>query len=90
MANPIFPGSNSSMPNNTNPMMVLMQIMKNGRNMTPEMMLQIMAEQNPQFAQIMKNVNVNDSKGIEQMCKNICQQKNLDYDTMLAKFRNMR
>ena len=67
-----------------NPMQIF-QFMQQGIN--PQQMFNKLARENPQMAQLIKGVNFNDTHSVEQMCKNICLQKGLDYETMLAQFR---
>ena len=67
-----------------NPMQ-LFQMIKNSGN--PQQLAQQLIQQNPQLQQVLNGVNVNDTNQMEQLCKNICVQKGLDFDTMIAQFK---
>ena len=66
---------------NMNPLMFF-QLMKN-----PQQALPILMQANPQMAQMLQGINPNDSKSMEQLCRNVCQQKGIDFDTMLTQFK---
>lgn len=75
--------------NSFNPMQ-MMQMLKGGNL---QQMTNMLLSQNPQIAQLLQGVNVNDSKAMEQLCRNVCAQKGIDFNTMLAQFKqqnNMR
>lgn len=59
--------------------------MQSGKN--PQQMVLTSMQNNPQLQQLLQNVNLNDKNAVKQLCKNVCMQKNLDYDTMVAQFK---
>lgn len=67
-----------------NPAM-LFQMIRTGGNF--QQMTNMLIQQNPQMKQILNGVNINDPNAMEQICKNICQQKGLDFNTMLTQFK---
>ena len=67
-----------------NPMQIL-QFMQQGIN--PQQMFNKLASENPQIKQMMNGVNFNDINSVENLCKNICMQKGVDFETMKAQFR---
>lgn len=67
-----------------NPAM-LFQMIRTGGDF--QQMTNMLIQQNPQMKQILNGVNINDPNVMEQICKNICQQKGLDFNTMLTQFK---
>ena len=73
---------------NMNPMQLL-AMMRNGQN-PMAMLTQLMQSQiggtplGDNLAQLMKN---NDAKGIEQVARNLCQQRGMDFDKEFVSFK---
>ena len=72
-----------------NPIMQFMQMVRSGGN--PQQlvinMLQQQAGNNPIQQNLLKLAQNNDSKGIEQIARNMCAQRGLDFDKEFAAFR---
>ena len=72
-----------------NPLMQFMQIMKSGGN--PQQivinMLQQQAGNTPMGQNLLKMAQNNDGKGIEQVARNLCAQRGLDFDKEFAAFK---
>lgn len=68
----------------------LMQMMKNGRN--PRQMLMNMMKQqagtNPVLNNALQMMEKGDSKGLEQLCRNLGKEKNVDIDQMMNQIKN--
>jgi len=56
-----------------NPLMQMMQIVRNGGN--PMQMMQQMAKSNPQINQIMQMMNGKSPKQLRSMCENMCKER---------------
>lgn len=73
----------------TNPIMQFMQMMRGGGN--PQQMIMNMLQQqagnSPLGQNLLKMAQQNDGKGIEQIARNLCQQRGLDFDKEFAAFR---
>ena len=72
-----------------NPLMQFMQMMRNGGNpqqMVMEM-LQKQANNSPIGQNLLKMAQNNDGKGIEQVARNLCAQRGLDFDKEFAAFK---
>ena len=69
--------------------MQFMQMMKGGGN--PQQMIMNMLQQqagnSPLGQNLLKMAQQNDGKGIEQIARNLCQQRGLDFDKEFAAFR---
>ena len=65
-----------------------MQMAKSGGN--PQQMMQQMINQNPQMQQMLRGVDTNNPQAMEQLCKNVCLQKGIDFDTAMAQFKRYR
>lgn len=72
-----------------NPVMQFMQMMRNGGN--PEQMMISMLQQKvgntPMGQNLLKMAQNNDGKGIEQVARNLCAQRGLDFDKEFAAFK---
>ncbi len=72
-----------------NPIMQFMQMVRGGSN--PETMLMNMLQQqagnSPMGQNLLKMAQSGDGKGIEQVARNLCSQRGLDFDTEFAKFK---
>lgn len=68
-----------------NPIMQMLQAMRLGNN--PQVIAQNLMQQNPNFSAIAQQVNPQDPKSIEQLCRNICAQNNIDFNTALTRFK---
>ena len=73
----------------TNPIMQFMQMMRGGGN--PQQMIMNMLQQqagnSPLGQNLLKMAQQNDGKGIEQIARNLCQQRGLDFDKEFAAFK---
>lgn len=73
---------------NMNPMHLL-AMMKNGQN-PAAMIMQLMQSQmggTPLGDNLVQLAKKNDTKGIENVARNLCQQRGLDFDKEFASFR---
>ena len=72
-----------------NPVMQFIQAMKGGGN--PQQMIMNMLQQqagnSPLGQNLLKMAQQNDKEGIEQIARNLCQQRGLDFDKEFAAFR---
>ena len=72
-----------------NPLMQFMQMMRNGGN--PQTMIMNMLQQqagnSPLGQNLLKLAQNNDAQGIEQIARNLCQQRGLDFDKEFAAFK---
>ena len=73
----------------TNPIIQFMQMFRSGNN--PQQliiqMLQQQAGNNPIGQNLLKMAQNNDGKGIEQVARNMCAQRGLDFDKEFANFK---
>lgn len=73
----------------TNPIMQFIQAMRGGGN--PQQMiinmLQQQAGNSPLGQNLLQMAQQNDGKGIEQIARNLCQQRGLDFDKEFATFK---
>lgn len=69
--------------------MQLMQAIRGGQNPQQLMMnmLQSQMGSNPIGQNLLRMAQQNDTKGIEQIARNLCAQRGLDFDTEFAAFR---
>ena len=69
--------------------MQFMQMMRNGNN--PQIMIMNMLQQqagnSPLGQNLLKLAQNNDGKGIEQIARNLCSQRGLDFDKEFAAFK---
>ena len=74
---------------NQNPLTQFIQMMRNGGN--PQQMIMNMLQQqagdNPIGQNLLKMAQNNDGKGIEQVARNLCAQRGLDFDKEFAAFK---
>ena len=72
-----------------NPIMQFMQMVRSGSN--PETMMMNMLQQqmgnNPIGQNLMELARKGDGQGIEQIARNLCAQRGLDFDKEFAAFR---
>ena len=72
-----------------NPIMQFMQALRSGGN--PEQMMITMLQEkvgnNPVGQNLLKMAQNNDGKGIEQVARNLCAQRGLDFDKEFAAFK---
>lgn len=72
-----------------NPLMQFIQMMRNGNN--PQTMIMNMLQQqagnSPLGKNLLKLAQNNDGKGIEQIARNLCSQRGLDFDKEFAAFK---
>ena len=73
----------------TNPIMQFMQMVRSGGNPQAMMMnmLQQQAGNSPIGQNLLRMAQNNDGKGIEQVARNLCEQRGLDFDKEFAAFR---
>lgn len=73
----------------TNPIMQFMQMVRSGGN--PEAMMMNMLQQkmgnSPMGQNLLQMAQNNDGKGIEQVARNLCAQRGLDFDKEFAAFK---
>lgn len=73
----------------TNPIMQFMQMVRSGGN--PEAMMMNILQQkmgnNPMGKNLLQMAQKNDGKGIEQVARNLCAQRGLDFDKEFAAFK---
>ena len=72
-----------------NPMQ-LMQLIRSGGN--PQAMINMLRQQtgnNPILNNALNMVEKGDAKGLEQLGRNLCKEKNIDVDSALGQIRNM-
>lgn len=74
---------------NSNPMMAILNMMKNGGN--PEQivlsMLQERAAGNPMLETLLQMAQNSDSQGIEQFARNVVKEKGGNFDQQFSNFR---
>ncbi len=72
-----------------NSIMQFMQMVRSGGNPQQMMMnmLQQQASGSPMGQNLLKMAQNNDGKGIEQVARNLCAQRGLDFDTEVAAFK---
>lgn len=73
----------------TNPIMQFMQMIRSGGN--PEAMIMNMLQQkagnSPMGQNLLQMAQNHDGKGIEQVARNLCAQRGLDFDKEFAAFK---
>ena len=73
----------------TNPIMQFMQMVKSGSN--PQTLMSNLLEQqagkSPIGQNLIKLAKNNDTQGIEQIARNLCAQRGLDFDKEFAAFK---
>lgn len=57
------------------------------KGMTPKGIVQNMAGDNPVFNNLINMAENGDTQGIEQFAKNVCKQRNIDFDKEFAEFK---
>ena len=89
MSNPIMNmlNMNNTMPNIPPQIMQLAQLMKNGGNM--HAMLNMMASQYPELGILLQANGGATSQGIEQFCREMCQRKGMDFDSIYKQAQQM-
>ena len=73
----------------TNPIMQFMQMVKSGSN-PQTLMLNLLEQQagkSPIGQNLIKLAKNNDTQGIEQIARNLCEQRGLDFDKEFAAFK---
>ena len=70
-----------------NPMQML-QGMRNPQQFLQQMMGNSSVMKNPMARNAMQMVQKGDSKGIEQMARNLCKEKGIDFDKSFSDFKN--
>ena len=72
-----------------NNLMQLMQMIKGGQN-PQQLMLNLLQQKmgnTPMGQNLLTMAQNNDAKGIEQVARNLCAQRGLNFDTEFAKFK---
>ena len=69
----------------------LIQMIKSGGNPQQLVMsvLNQRAQENPMFANMLKVANTNDTKGLEQIARNLAKERGMDFDKEFANFRQI-
>ena len=70
-----------------NPMQML-QGMRNPQQFLQQMMGNSIVMKNPMARNAMQMAQKGDSKGIEQMARNLCKEKGIDFDKSFSDFKN--
>lgn len=85
MGNPIL---DMLMGGGNNNMSFIMQLMQYRNN--PQQVLNIVAQQYPDAAPILQTINTNStSADMEQLCRQLCKQRGLDYNTVYNQARKI-
>jgi hypothetical protein len=69
------------------PLNMLIQVLKSGGN--PNALLNSFAQSNPDFAEIMNMVRNQSPQQLEQICRNLCKKRGIDFDEAYNTVRNM-
>lgn len=72
---------------NINPMQI-MQLMNNPKNFAKQMFNNSQAMKNPILKNAVGLVDKGDSKGLEQLARNLCKEKGLNADEMFNQMKN--
>lgn len=69
----------------------LIQMIKSGGNPQQLVMsvLNQRAQGNPMFANMLKLANTNDTKGLEEIARNLAKERGMDFDKEFANFRQI-
>lgn len=67
--------------------MQLAQLMRSGGN--PQSMMSMLAQQYPEMGVFLQMPNSSTPQGMEQLCKNLCQQRGLDFNNIYQQAQNM-
>ena len=73
--------------NGQNPMMQAMQKMCNMQN--PQQMMQGMFQNNPLFQRAQQMAQGKSEQELEQVARNLCQQRGVDFEAMKQQFQGM-
>ena len=73
--------------NGQNPMMQAMQMMRNMQN--PQQIMQGMFQNNPLFQRAQQMAQGKSEQELEQVARNLCQQRGVDFETMKQQFQGM-
>lgn len=68
-------------------MMQAMQMMRNMRN--PQQMMQGMLQNNPLFQRAQQMAQGKSEQELEQVARNLCQQRGVDFEAMKQQFQSM-
>lgn len=68
-----------------NPMQMLQGFM--GKGMSPQKIVEQMANKNPMLANLMKMANSGNNEGVENFARNICKERGMDFDKEFSEFR---
>ena len=85
MGNPLYNMLGGT--NNTPNILSLIAAMKNGGN--PQQVLQTLAASNPKIAEAMHLLQDKNPHQLERICRALCAQKGLNYDSVVAQVQNM-
>jgi hypothetical protein len=67
--------------------MQLAQLMRSGGN--SQAMMSMLAQQYPEMGVFLQMPNSGTPQGMEQLCKNLCQQRGLDFNNIYQQAQNM-
>ena len=73
--------------NGQNPIMQAMQMMRNMQN--PQQMMQGMFQNNPLFQRAQQMAQGKSEQELEQVARNLCQQRGVDFEAMKQQFQGM-
>ena len=73
--------------NGQNPMMQAMQMMHNMQN--PQQMMQGMFQNNPLFQRAQQMAQGKSEQELEQVARNLCQQRGVDFEAMKQQFQGI-
>ena len=68
--------------------MQMLQGMRNPQQFLQQMMGNSIVMKNPMARNAMQMAQKGDSKGIEQMARNLCKEKGIDFDKSFSDFKN--
>ena len=79
MGNPLFDllAGGASLPTE---LIQVMQLIKSGGS--PQALINMAAQQNPQMGAALNLLNGKSPQDMEQVCRNLCQQRGLNYDSL--------
>lgn len=68
-----------------NPIQILQGFL--GKGMSPQKIVEQMANKNPMMANLIKMANSGDSSGVEKFARNMMKEKGRDFDKEFSEFR---
>lgn len=80
--------SMNNMNNGMSPnLLMLASAIKNGNN--PQALINMMASQNPKIQEMMSLLQGKSSKDLESICKELCKQNGIDFDSTLQQIQSL-